>query len=68
MKCNLNIGVLGDELNIFIQAPQDASNDTLEGFVNGVLFVANLLVLVNNVLKDKSNESNKCDKERSHGN
>ena len=63
MKCNLNIGVLGNELNVLIQAPQNASYNTLESFVNGVLFVANLLVLVNNVLKDDSNESNKCDKE-----
>jgi len=63
VKCNLNISVLGNELNVLIQAPQDASSNTLECFVNGVLFVANLLVLVNNVLKDNSNESNKCDKE-----
>jgi hypothetical protein len=60
VKSDLDIGVFGDELHVLIQAPQDASNNTLEDFVNGILLVSNLLILVNNVLENKSNEGDKC--------
>ena len=68
MKGNLNVSVLCNELYVLIQAPQDASNHTLESFVNSILFVANLLILVNNILKDQSDESNECYEEGTHSN
>lgn len=68
VQCNLDISVLGDELNVLVEAPEDASNHNLQHFVNGVLFVADFLVLVNDVLKNNSNESNESNQKRSHRN
>jgi hypothetical protein len=63
VKSDLNIGILGNELNALVKAPKDASSDTFESFVNWVLFVSNLFILIDYVLENNSDHLNYCDKE-----
>ena len=65
MEGDLNVSIFGNELNALVKAPKDASGNTLESFVNWVLFVSNLLILINDILEDDSDQLNKSDQERS---
>lgn len=65
MKGNLNISIFGNELNTLIKAPKNASGNTFESFVNWILFVSDLLILINDILENDSDQLNKSDQERS---
>lgn len=68
MESDLNVCVLSNELNILVKAPYDATNYALYSFIYWILFVSNLLVLVNDIFEDNSDKSYQCNQEGSHCN
>lgn len=58
VKCNLNVGIFGDEFDVFIKHPENASNNAFDSFVDWVFFVTDLFILIDDVFKNNSNE---CD-------
>lgn len=63
VKANLNVGVFGDEFNVFIERPKDTSSNAFESFVNWIFFVTDLFILINHVLEYDSNECDQSNKE-----
>lgn len=60
--------ILSNPLDIAVKAPQVSSNYALKALVNGVFFVSNLFIFVNNVLEHGSNHGNQSNDERSECN
>jgi hypothetical protein len=63
LEGNLDIGVLGDEFDVFVKHPENASGHTFETFINWIFFVSDLLILVNDVFKNNSDECDQSNKE-----